>query len=265
GKGGNPLAKGKPFISNFLPNGGDMLRLNMAVPVTSRSSDDFSSLGLVQAAVLGLTDPRFNANTDIQFIPNMDGFPNGRRLEDDVTRIELQAVGGIVLAAIGLWYDDFDGTNPVTNNLLSVYGYSTGIEKNDTAFKPRFPFVQTPWAGTHVCDCDDDNAVKTEAKMGAYPTTQNLGISTPEILATSSPNPAINQNVVRYKVDATSQIKVEVYNELGQIQKVLANKTQQPGTYTIQWNTGGLRKGGYYIAISKNGEVKQTLHLVKGE
>src|SRR6185503_16919629 len=31
GKGGNPLAEGKPFINNFLPNGGDMLRLNMAV------------------------------------------------------------------------------------------------------------------------------------------------------------------------------------------------------------------------------------------
>ncbi len=37
----------------------------------------------------------------------MDGFPNGRRLEDDVTTIELQAVGGVVLAAIGLWYDDY--------------------------------------------------------------------------------------------------------------------------------------------------------------
>ena len=37
----------------------------------------------------------------------MDGFPNGRRLEDDVTRIELQAVSGVVLAAIGLPYDDY--------------------------------------------------------------------------------------------------------------------------------------------------------------
>ena len=45
----------------------------------------------------------------MQFIPNMDGFPNGRRLEDDVTTIELQAVGGVVLAAIGLWYDDYLG------------------------------------------------------------------------------------------------------------------------------------------------------------
>jgi hypothetical protein len=36
GKNGDPLATGKPFINNFLPNGGDMLRLNMAVPVTER-------------------------------------------------------------------------------------------------------------------------------------------------------------------------------------------------------------------------------------
>lgn len=153
GKGGNPLAAGKPFINNFLPNGGDMLRLNMAVPPTDRNSDAFSSLGLVQAAVLGLTDPQY-ANTDIQFIPNMDGFPNGRRLEDDVTRIELQAVGGVVLAAVGLWYDDYDPNNPVaspvTNQLINVLQYSTGVEQNDTTFKSTFPYVQTPWRGTEI-------------------------------------------------------------------------------------------------------------------
>ncbi len=107
-KDGNPLAAGKPFINNFLPTFGDMLRVNMSTPVTRRDAPDFSSLGLIQAAVLGLTDPRYNKTKFVQFIPNMDGFPNGRRLEDDVTRIELQAVGGIVLAAIGLGYDDFD-------------------------------------------------------------------------------------------------------------------------------------------------------------
>jgi hypothetical protein len=56
---GNPLAKGKPFINNFLPNGGDMLRLNMAVPPTPRDSKNFSTLGLLQAAVTGLTDPAY--------------------------------------------------------------------------------------------------------------------------------------------------------------------------------------------------------------
>ncbi len=147
---GMPLAAGKPFINNFLPTFGDLLRLNMAVPVTPRNDTNFSSLGLIKAAVLGLTDAKYNGSDSLQFIPNMDGFPNGRRLEDDVTTIELQAVGGVVLAAIGLWYDDFDvETSPsaLTPQLLSTLNFNAGITHNDTTFKPCFPYVQTPWRG----------------------------------------------------------------------------------------------------------------------
>lgn len=148
GKNGNPLAAGKPFINNFLPTLGDMLRLNMAVPVTGRDDAKFSSLGIVAAAVLGLTDPTYNTTTDIQFIPNMDGFPNGRRLEDDVTTIELQAVSGVALAAIGLWYDDYvAGSSPVTTQLTNVLGFTAGVTHNDTTFKANFPYVQQPWRG----------------------------------------------------------------------------------------------------------------------
>ena len=152
GKNGNPLAAGKPFINNFLPVIGDMLRLNMAVPATPRNSPDFSNQGLLAAAVLGLTDSRYT-NTGLQFIPNMDGFPNGRRLEDEVVKIELQAVSGAVLAAIGLWYDDYTpGTSPspVTPQLKGVLNFTAGVEKNDTTFRTTFPYVQTPWQGMRV-------------------------------------------------------------------------------------------------------------------
>jgi hypothetical protein len=148
GKNGNPLAEGKPFINNFLPTFGDMLRLNMAVPATPRNSPDFSRLGLISAAALGLLDPRFNQSTALQAIPNMDGFPNGRRLEDDVTTIELQAVSGVVLAAIGLWYDDYTpGGNPVTPRLQRVVSFTAGPTANDTTFKNAYPYLQTPWRG----------------------------------------------------------------------------------------------------------------------
>ncbi len=166
GKGGNPLAAGKPFVNNFLPNGGDMLRLNMAVPPTPRDDANFSSLGLVQAAAIGLTVPPFNTTADLEFIPNMDGFPNGRRLEDDVTRIELQAVGGVVLAAVGLWYDDFDpatSASPVTQDLLDVLTYTTGVEENDVPFRSSFPYLALPASGTGKCsgkiidDMPDEN------------------------------------------------------------------------------------------------------------
>ena len=158
GKGGNPLAAGKPFINNFLPlkasgrsnPGGDMLRLNMAVPATPRSSADFSNQGLLAAAKLGLLDPRYNTTSTLQNIPNMDGFPNGRRLEDAVDQIELKAAGGLVLAAIGLWYDDYTPTSlsPATPALLGQVNFTSGVEANDTTFRAAFPFVQTPWSGT---------------------------------------------------------------------------------------------------------------------
>lgn len=149
-KNNNPLAAGKPFINNFLPTLGDMLRLNMAVPVTPRNSADFSKMGLLQAAVLGLTDARFNTSTALQNIPNMDGFPNGRRLEDDVTTIELQAVSGVVLATLGLWYDDYkvgSSPSPVTTTLMNVLNFNAGVTTNDTTFRAAFPYEQTPWRG----------------------------------------------------------------------------------------------------------------------
>ncbi len=147
---GNPLAPGKPFINNFLPTLGDYLRLNMAVPPTSRRDSAFSPDGIINAAVLGLTNSKYNGSDTLQFIPNMDGFPNGRRLEDDVTSIELQAVSGVALAAIGLWYDDYvlnQTASPVTPDLLNVLTFNAGVTHNDTTFKWCFPYVQTPWRG----------------------------------------------------------------------------------------------------------------------
>jgi hypothetical protein len=267
GKAGNPLASGKPFINNFLPNGGDMLRLNMAVPPTQRDDSKFSSLGLVQAAVLGLTDPAYNANTSLQNIPNMDGFPNGRRLEDDVTRIELQAVGGVVLAAVGLWYDDYTpGGSPVTSQLIKTLTYTTGVEKNDKPFKTSFPYVAAPFAGTDICPCDmnttDNNAkpmLRSEVNMGAA-----LAIATPEVIASVSPNPFVDNSSIRYKLDETAQVNISVYNADGKLMKVLVDKKLNAGTYSQSWNGSDLTKGAYLIQVTKNGAVKQSIRVVKG-
>ena len=245
-----------------------MLRINMAVPVTPRNSPDFSSEGLLQAAVLGLTDPRFNTTADLQFIPNMDGFPNGRRLEDDATRIELQAAGGIVLAVLGLWYDDFKpGISPsvLTPDLLNVVGYSTGIGKNDVEFRNWFPFEAAPFSGTHKCACADSVPTTADAIAGSFPVTSSLGIATPEVFATASPNPVVNTSRLTYRVQSPAQVTINVVDLSGKTVRVLADKKQDAGNYTIEWNTHSLAKGSYFISISKNGVVKQTLSLIKAQ
>jgi hypothetical protein len=267
GKAGNPLAAGKPFISNFLPNGGDMLRLNMAVPPTSRSSSQFSPLGLVQAAVLGLTDPAYNSNTSIQNIPNMDGFPNGRRLEDDVTRIELQAVSGVVLAAIGLWYDDYipsTSPSPVTPNLLNVLTYSTGIDANDVALKTSFPYVQEPFAGNYICPCNNTNkSGKGNNTIRSNVNTGSVELKVPEVFAKVSPNPFVDNGIITYHLDAAAVINISLINAQGQMIKQLINKNLKAGTYTEKIGSSELTKGIYFIKISKDGETKQTIRVVK--
>jgi len=263
------LANGKPFVNNFLPNGGDMLRLNMAVPVTPRNDPKFSNEGLLQAAALGLTDPAYNGSSSLQFIPNMDGFPNGRRLEDDATRIELQAVSGIVLAVLGLWYDDFNGGNPLTQDLIDVLTYDAGVTSNDAPFKPSFPYVASPWPGTHNCNCTGSNnstknnqAISREIPTDKKPVV-DLGLSSPEMNLTAYPNPSDGSSKIKYSVDATAQVKIVVYDMLGNRINVLADEKQEAGVYTVEWDNSSLAKGTYLITALKNGMVKQVIKVIK--
>ncbi|MEO5905387.1 MAG: DUF4331 family protein, partial [Saprospiraceae bacterium] len=265
GKAGNPLAAGKPFIHNFLPNGGDMLRLNMAVPATPRDDDDFSSLGLVQAAVLGLTDPRFNTDADLEFIPNMDGFPNGRRLEDDVTRIELQAVAGIVLAAIGLWYDDYDATDstasPVTPDLIGVLSYDTGINENDISFRTSFPFVQMPWSGTSKCSGETREYTQPEILLPS--TTGITGLSSPDVFAMNQPNPFTETTLIKYHLRAGGHVSVKVYDQQGKLVATLVNENKVSGDYEIMWNAENQPSGFYVAAITLGNATAFTVKMNK--
>ena len=255
GKGGNPLAAGKPFINNFLPTLGDMLRLNMAVPPTPRNSPAFSSLGIIQAAVLGLTDTSFNGSTAIQNIPNMDGFPNGRRLEDDVTTIELQAVSGIALAAIGLWYDDYiPGTtaSPVTPNLLSVYTFNAGVTKNDTTFKACFPYAQTPWRG-----------FVGNSFLGNIVATSDLGFAPPQVAILASPNPFFQTTDLKYHLSASAKVLVQIVDVQGRVIRVFNEGQQAEGNYTINYSAGNMPTGIYFANIIVNGKTSQSVKLIK--
>ena len=254
GKNGNPLANGKPFINNFLPTFGDMLRLNMAVPVTSRTSADFSSEGIVSAAVLGLTDARFNTNANLQFIPNMDGFPNGRRLEDDVTRIELQAVSGVALAAIGLWYDDYVTGSPVTTDLLKVLTYTTGIEKNDTTFKKAFPYVQSPWSGFGKCG-------------GPMPMTTNIfgygmNIGAPNAsMIQNYPNPFSTQTNFKYRLAQSGEVSIDIYDLTGKHVANVVREMKSAGNYEASWSAEGVTNGIYIATLSTGSKVVQSMKV----
>ncbi|MGH9367860.1 MAG: DUF4331 domain-containing protein [Thermoanaerobaculia bacterium] len=110
----------------------DQLRLNVAVPPTPIASVD----------VLGVL-----AN-------DLAGFPNGRRVYDDVVDIELRVVAGVLV----------EGFNVAPNNALSdlVYG-------PDMPFLPGFPYLATPHNGfDHKHDAPNDPRICNVAAAAQY-------------------------------------------------------------------------------------------------
>jgi hypothetical protein len=65
------------------------------------------------------------------------GYPNGRRLADDVTDISIQAVAG---AAYPLFHPEFT-PDPLATQL------GDGVNSNDVAFRGSFPYLALPFAG----------------------------------------------------------------------------------------------------------------------
>lgn len=112
------LLTGVPGLNYTGPRKADLLRLNTAIPPSTAPSR------------LAVIDGDFA------------GFPNGRRLADDVVDIELRAFaegyGPILQSALGL-------PNKTPNNLLG-----DGVDANDKPFLSVFPYVASPHQGYQV-------------------------------------------------------------------------------------------------------------------
>ncbi len=86
------------------------------------------------------------------------GFPNGRRLADDVTDIELKAVCGVTYQ---IFVDPAYPVNELCDNL------GDGVDANDLPFMDAFPYMSTPHQGfDHLHDHSDPGSPLTTAAMG---------------------------------------------------------------------------------------------------
>jgi hypothetical protein len=232
-----------------------MLRLNMATPVTPRNSAEYSvnaRFGLVRAAALALLTSN---NINLEPLPHMDGFPNGRRLEDDVTTIELQAVGGLVLAAVGLPFDDAvapDYTDLVSPSLLAEFTYNAGPTANDLALSATFPYLALPHRGY-----DYVKQLTAKAPRTTSVSSGNLNIGVPKafLLEQNYPNPFNPSTEIKYHVSTNDVVKLRIFNQLGQEVTTLVNKPHTPGTYSVVWDAKGVPSGTYYYRLEVGNEV----------
>jgi hypothetical protein len=220
-----------------------------------------------RGALIGLNDATtegtfVNANGEPVTYTNFDaGQPSASNPGEDYVIIQFNGR-----------YNDVDMGSPsiVTPQLLNVLNYNTRINRNDTALKSVFPFEQTPWPGTFNDNCNYEDQSPTMTQPASAPANsvavmEKLGLTVSDIMATAFPNPVTNKSTVRYRVASTSNVQIMVSDAQGKPVKVLANQKQNAGTYTVDWNTAGVANGVYFISIIKDGQLKQTIRVVKGQ
>jgi hypothetical protein len=119
------LLTGVPTLNFTGPTKADLIRLNTAIPPSGPVGTG-NRLGVLAG--------------------DFAGFPNGRRLEDDVTDIELRAFAcgyGPIVGPIIEGFGFCNGNaNRTPNNLLG-----DGVDQNETPFRTTFPYVATPHQG----------------------------------------------------------------------------------------------------------------------
>jgi hypothetical protein len=114
---GIPAGIVNPTYSTFTgTTQADMLRLNLAIPPAKKPS------------VMGVLGG------------DVAGFPNGRRVADDVVAIELQAIAGATIFLV-------DKTFKTDGALIDV---SDGVTGAGLSLLPGFPYLGTPYSGYNV-------------------------------------------------------------------------------------------------------------------
>jgi endonuclease I len=71
------------------------------------------------------------------------------------------------------------------------------------------------------------------------------------------PNPFNPSTIISYTVPNASNVKITIFNTLGQSVKVLENVYKEAGTYQISFDAGNLNSGTYFYKIEA-GEFSQT-------
>jgi hypothetical protein len=69
-------------------------------------------------------------------------------------------------------------------------------------------------------------------------------------LAQNYPNPFNPLTMIEYSVPNVSKVRVEVFNVLGQVVKVLVDGQQEPGNYTVRWDGTEVASGVYFYRMS---------------
>jgi hypothetical protein len=220
------FATGVPGLNQ--PSGvapGEMLRLNMTIPPSANPS----RLGVLTG--------------------DLAGFPNGRRLTDDVVDIEERVVAGVLVP----------GFDVAPNNELG-----DGIDANDVPFLPYFPYVAPPHNPfDHVHHPEQHGASPLSI---IAPHAEGRPLPPAGALAIAGANPA-RRPVLEYTLPARAHVALRICDVQGRIVRTLFEQDAAPGTFRATWDGRDdegtpLVSGVFFARLTSDGAVVENKKIV---
>ena len=182
---------------------GEMLRLNMTIPPSANPSP----YGVLAG--------------------DLAGFPNGRRLGDDVVDIELRVVAGVLV----------NGFNVAPNNRLG-----DGIDGNDVPYLPYFPYVAPPHNPLDHQHHGEQHGASAASIHGlSRPFESDLISSATESengkrpLELASGNPG-SRAVLQYALRRNAHVSLRIFDAQGRSVRTLVNQDAAAGVFRATWD-----------------------------
>ena len=222
------FATGVPGLNQ--PTGvapGEMLRLNMSIPPAAAPN----RLGVLAGDIAG--------------------FPNGRRLTDDVVDIELRVVAGVLV----------DGFNIAPNNRLG-----DGIDANDMPYLPYFPYVGPPQNPLnhehHETQHGPAHAGMDFRERSGAQATSSGG----EALRIVSGDPG-SRAALQYTIPRNARVSLRIFDIQGRMVRTLVDQDAARGTFRSSWDGvmdggGKAARGVFFARLAVDGQTLDTKKVV---
>ena len=86
-------------------------------------------------------------------------------------------------------------------------------------------------------------------------------LPTEYFLSQNYPNPFNPATKIKYGVKERNNIKIAIFNTIGEEVKILANELKEPGSYEIEFNASSLPSGVYFYRLQA-GDFVQTRKMI---
>ena len=188
----------------------------------------------------------------------------GGKTADDATSVEFnKSASGVEFVANGYVgavqmtiSHDNDFSIELTNDALVADYNTTGTNTTLMVVAPEGSSLFTSEGNFEIVDviaADSENYI-------------NAVVNNPAsfVVSKAYPNPFNPTTSLDVSLNSDAQVKVEVYNVMGQLVDVIANDMMSQGTHNFTWNASSVPSGAYFIRTQVGSNVdNQKITLVK--